>query len=85
MKLFEIYGRGIDRDTEQNWREQQAAQAAQRGQTQTGASATKGIWLLSQQGKRLAGPFADEAKAKAYQAGRPDRIPSDAVIKRYDR
>lgn len=81
MKLLEIFGRGIDRDTETNWRDQRASQSAQHGLTATGTSATKGIWLISRQGKRLAGPFTDEAKAQSYKDGRPDRIPADAVIR----
>lgn len=85
MKLFEllegVFGRGIDRGTEANWRDQMVTQSAQRGMTQTGTSATKGIWLISRQGKRLAGPFANAEKAEAYKTGRPDRIPADAMIK----
>lgn len=48
----------------------------------TGASAARGWWLLSRQGKRLAGPFADEEKANRFKTNRPDRIPSDAVAKK---
>lgn len=83
MKLFEIVGRGIDRDTESNWRDQMANQAIDRKnmQTSTGASATSGIWLISREGKKLAGPFSDTEKAEAYKVGRPDRIPADAIVK----
>jgi hypothetical protein len=87
MKLKEIFestmGRGIDRSTESNWRDQMARQSAARANTQTstGASATSGIWLVSREGKKLAGPFSDEAKAEAYKTGRPDRIPANAVVK----
>lgn len=83
MKLFEIFGRGADRSIEGDWREQMAAQHAARTATQTttGTSAVHGVWLISREGKRLAGPFADMAKAEMYKKGRPDRIPANAVIK----
>lgn len=83
MKLFEIFGRGADRSVEGDWREQMAAQHAARTSTQTatGDPAVHGFWLISREGKRLAGPFTDANKAEAYKKGRPDRIPANAVVK----
>lgn len=83
MKLFEIFGRGADRSIEGDWREQMTSQHAARRNTQTttGASAIRGFWLISREGKRLAGPFIDADKAETHKRGRPDRIPANAVVK----
>lgn len=83
MKLFEIFGRGRDRDTESNWRDQMANQAVERKnmQTSTGTSALSGFWLISQEGKKLAGPFGDAEKAETYKANRTGRIPVNAIVK----
>lgn len=85
MKLKEImesvFGRGIDRSIARDWRDQLTSQHASRDTTATGTSATRGIWLISREGKRLAGPFASAEKANQYKAGRPDRIPANAVVK----
>ena len=84
MKLFEIFGRGVDRSTETGWRDQMVAQHAARTalQTSTGTPAVHGFWLISREGKRLAGPFSDAVKAETYKDGRPDRIPANAVVKK---
>lgn len=79
MKLFEIFGRGLDRGVEQDWRDQMQQQAAARQQAT--AHATQGYWLISREGKRLAGPFSSEANANNYKTNRPDRIPANAVVK----
>lgn len=83
MKLMEIVGRGADRGIEADWREQMHSRATQPGpQTMTGASAVRGFWIISRQGKRLAGPFTDAEKAEAYKAGHKDKIPADAVVRK---
>lgn len=82
MKLFEIFGRGADRSVEGEWREQMAARHAARTSDPAHASAVHGFWLISREGKRLAGPFADANKAELYKRGRPDRIPANAVVKK---
>ncbi len=80
MKLKEFmegeYARGRDRDAVGDWQDQIAAQTASRP-----ADPTHGIWLISREGKRLAGPFASAEKANQYKTGRPDRIPANAVVK----
>lgn len=82
MKLFELFGRGVDRGTEQNWRDQMAGQHAARMARPAEANAVHGFWLISREGKRLAGPFTDAEKAETYKQGRPDRIPANAVVKK---
>ena len=81
MKLKEImegeYARGRDRDAVRDWQDQIAAQSANRP-----VDPTRGIWLISREGKRLAGPFASADKANLYKAGRPDRIPANAIVKK---
>lgn len=87
MKLKELFesimGRGADRGVERDWRDQMASQHAARtsAQTTSGTSAVHGFWLLSREGKRLAGPFTSVEKANAYKTGRPDRIPANAIVK----
>lgn len=87
MKLSEIFestvGRGVDRGIEGDWRDQMAAQHAARRnvQSSTGTSVTGGFWLISREGKRLAGPFTSEENANKYKVGRPDKIPANAVVK----
>lgn len=82
MKLFEVLGRGIDRSIESDWRDQMASQAAARRNAPPAApSATNGFWLISREGKRLAGPFTTAVNAEKYKSGRPDKIPANAVVK----
>ena len=85
MKLFEIFestmGRGADRSIEGDWRDQMAAQHTARTAQPTEPNAVHGFWIISREGKRLAGPFTDAGKAEAYKRGRPDRIPVNAVVK----
>lgn len=82
MKLFEILGRGADRNIEADWRDQMAAQAvARRSAPPTALNAVNGFWLISREGKRLAGPFSSAENAEKYKDGRPDKIPANAVVK----
>lgn len=79
MKLNEIYGTGADQTKERNWRDQMVSQHAVRAADK--AAIVKGFWLVAPDGKKLSGPFTDEAKAMAFKINRPDRIPTDAVVK----
>ncbi len=82
-ELFEMMGWGVDRGNERDWRDQMVTQHQNRNNTQSaaGTSINKGFWIVSREGKTLAGPFTDQQKANQYKAGRPDRIPANAVIK----
>lgn len=66
MKLLEILGRGADRNVEMQWRDQIAAQVAQKMAT---PSATEGHWIMEPNG-RYRGPFRTEQAAKDFMVAR---------------
>lgn len=53
-------------------------------QLQKAGLSQTGVWWLSPQGKRLAGPFPTMQAASEFRANRPDRIPNDSVARRVD-
>lgn len=83
MKLMEIFS---DRGADVRWHYDKIGSATSQKpnplQLQKAGLIQDGVWLLSPEGKRLAGPFPDMQTASRFKENRPDRIPADAVARR---
>ena len=80
MKLFEILDRGGDIA----WHADIANRSTSRPvDISHPSSHARGWWLISREGKRLAGPFKDQDAAASFKANRPDRIPPTAIAKEF--
>lgn len=82
MKLIEVFS---DRGSDVRWHYDKIGKSVDKAnplQLQKAGLIQDGVWLLSAEGKRLAGPFPDMQTAARFKENRPDRIPADAVARR---
>lgn len=83
MKLIEVF---TDRGSDVRWHYDKIGspngEKANPLQLQKAGLVQNGVWWISPEGKRVAGPFPDMMAASRFKENRPDRVPEDAVARR---